>query len=69
MNIIVEDEAVDEENLDKKEKGSFVVIQVAVLKGKELPSNRSYLDNCSTLTAFKTAKYIHNIKTKNKECR
>ena len=28
-------------------------IQVAMLQGKELPSNRAYLDNCSTLTAFK----------------
>ena len=41
-------------------------IQVAMLQGKELPSNRVYLDNCSTVTAFKTAKYIRNIKTKKK---
>ena len=41
-------------------------IQVAMLQGNELPSNRAYLDNCSTVTAFKTAKYIRNIKTKNK---
>ena len=66
MNIIVEDEAADEENKDKKEKGSFMGIQVAMLQGKELPSNRYYLDNCSTITAFKTAKYIRNIKTKKK---
>ena len=32
MNIIVEDEAADKENEDKKEKGSFMGIQVAVLK-------------------------------------
>ena len=41
-------------------------IQVAMLQGKELPSNRAYLDNYSTITAFKTAKYIRNIKTKKK---
>ena len=64
MDIIVEDEAVDKENGDKKEKGSFMGIQVAMLQGKEFPSNRAYLDNCSTVTAFKTAKYIRNIKTK-----
>ena len=64
MNIIVEDEAADEENKDKKEKGSFIGIQVAMLQGKELPSNMAYLDNCSTDKAFKTAKYIHNIKKK-----
>ena len=66
MNIIVEDEAAGEENEDKKEKGNFMVIQVAMLQVKELPSNRAYLDNCSTVTAFKTAKYIRNIKTKKK---
>ena len=66
MKIIVEDEAVEEENEDKKEKGSFMGIQVAMLQGKEIPSNRSYLDNCSTVTAFKTVKYIRNIKTKKK---
>ena len=37
-----------------------------MLKGKELPSNRSYLDNCSTVTAFKTFKYIRNIKAHKK---
>ena len=64
MNIIIEDEAADEGNEDEKEKGGFMGIQLTMLKGKELPSNRAYLDKCSTLTAFKTAKYIHNIKTK-----
>ena len=38
MNIIVEDEAADEENEDKKEKGSFIEIQAAILQGKKLPS-------------------------------
>ena len=66
MNIVVEDEAADEGNEDAKEKGSFMGIQVAMLKVKELPSNRAYLDNCSTVTAFKTAKCIRNIKTKKK---
>ena len=66
MNIVVEDEAVEEEYEDKKEKGSFMGIQVTMLQGKELPSNRAYLDNCSIITAFKTVKYIRNIKTKKK---
>ena len=69
MNIIVEDEAANEVNEDKKEKGSFMGIQVAMIQGKELPSNRDCLNNCSTVTAFKTAKYIRNIKTKKRECR
>ena len=69
MNIIAEDESADEDNEDKKEKGSFIGIQVAMLQGKELPVNRAYLDNCSTVTALKTAKYIRNINTKKRECR
>ena len=43
----------------EKEKGGFMGTQVAMLQGKELPSNRAYLDNCSTITSFKTAKYIY----------
>ena len=66
MNIVVEDEAADEENEDKKEKGGFIGIQVAMLQGKELPSNKAYLHNCSTVTAFKTANYIRKIKTQKK---
>ena len=64
MNIVVEDEAAGEGNEDTKEKGGFMGIHVAMLQGKELRSNRAYLDNCSTVTSFKTAKYICNIKTK-----
>ena len=66
MNIIVEDEAANKGNENEKEKGGFMGIQVAMLQGKELPSNRAHLDNCSTVTAFKTAKYIPNIKTQKK---
>ena len=64
MNIVVEDESDYEGNKDEKEKGGFMGIKVAMLQVKELPSNRAYLDNCSTVTAFKTSKYIRNIKTK-----
>ena len=68
MNIIVEDEAAEKGNKYEKDKGGFMGIQVAMLQGKELLSNRIYLDNCSTVTALKTAKYIRNIKTKKREC-
>ena len=66
MNIVVEYEAADKGNEYTKEKGGFMGIQVSMLQGKELPRNRAYLDNYSTFTAFKTAKYIPNIKTKKK---
>ena len=35
MNIIVDDEADKEEKEDKKEKGSFMGIQVAIIQGKD----------------------------------
>ena len=66
MNIVVDDEASDEGDEDAKRKGGFMGIQVAMLQGKDLPSNRSYLDNCPTFTAFKNAKYIRNIKAQKK---
>ena len=37
-----------------------------MLQGKGFPSNRAYLDHCSTVIAFKTSKYIRNIKNKKK---
>ena len=64
MNIVVDDEAADEGGNDAKGKGGFMGIKVAMLQGNELPINRAYPDNCSTATAFKTAKYTRNIKTK-----
>ena len=66
MNIVVDNEAADEGGKYAKGKGGFMGIQVAMLQGKEIPRNRSYLDNCSTVAAFKTAKYIRNIKTQKK---
>ena len=64
INIVVEDEASNGGGKDAKGKGGFMGIEMTMLQGKEIPSNRAYLDNCSTVTAFKTAKYIRNIKTK-----
>ena len=45
MNIVVDDESADKGGEDAKEKGGFMGIQVAMLQGKELPSNRAYLYN------------------------
>ena len=66
MNIVVDDEASEKGGEDAKEKGGFMGIQLAMLQGKELPSNMDYLENCSTVTVFKNAKYIRKIKTKKK---
>ena len=45
MNIVVDYEASDKGDKDAKGKGGFMGIQVAMMQGKELPSNRAYLDN------------------------
>ena len=51
VNIVKEDEAANEGNEDEKEKSGFMGIQMAMMQGKELPINRAYLDNCSTVIA------------------
>ena len=66
MNIVADNEAVDEGDENAKGEGGFMGIQVDILQGKELPSNRAYLNNCSTITDFKTSKYIRNIKAQKK---
>ena len=66
VKIVVDDGAADEGYKYEKEKGGSMGIQVAMMKGKELLSNRAYLDNCSTTKDFKTSKYIRNINTKKK---
>ena len=48
---------------DGGEDEAFMGMHVAMLQGKGLASNRAYLDNCSTVTAFKDAKYIANLRT------
>ena len=34
-----------------------------MLQGEALPNNRAYLDRCSTVTAFKSDRYLKGIKT------
>ena len=66
MNIFVDNEDDNDGDKDAKGKGGFMGIQVAMLQGKELPSNRAYFGNLSTVTASKTSKYIRNIKAQKK---
>ena len=39
------------------------LLNVSMVQGEALPDNRAYLDRCSTVTAFKTDKYLDGIKT------
>ncbi len=38
-------------------------LNVSFLQGDALPDNQAYLDGCSTVTAFKTDRYLKNVKT------
>jgi hypothetical protein len=38
-------------------------LNVSLLQGEAFPDNRAYLNGCLTVTAFKTDKYLQNIKT------
>jgi hypothetical protein len=39
------------------------LLNVTMVQGGALPNNRAYLNGCSTVTAFKTDKYLREIKT------
>ncbi len=39
------------------------LLNVTMVQGGALPNNRAYLNGCSTVTAFKTDKYLRKIKT------
>ena len=39
------------------------MLHVMLAQGGALPNNRAYLNGCSTVTAFKSDKYLKNIKT------
>jgi hypothetical protein len=47
---------------DQQEEG-HQLLNVMLAQGGNLPENRAYLDGCSTVTAFKTDKYLKGIKT------
>jgi hypothetical protein len=38
------------------------LLNVSLMQGDALPDNWAYLDGCSTMTAFKTDKYLKDIK-------
>jgi hypothetical protein len=48
--------AGDEEEAQEQE--GHQLLNVAFTQGKALSNNRAYLDGCSTVTAFKSKKYL-----------
>jgi hypothetical protein len=57
MNLDVQDE------VEKVQEEGHQLLNVTFVQGAALPENRAYLDGCSTVTAFKTDKYLEGIKT------
>jgi hypothetical protein len=56
-------EAQDDEK-EQAEEG-HQLLHVSLAQGGTLPDNRAYLDGCSTVTAFKSGKYLKNIRSVN----
>jgi hypothetical protein len=53
-----------ERNEEQEEvKEGHQLLNVTLMQGTALPENRAYLDGCSTVTAFKSDKYLKNIRT------
>jgi hypothetical protein len=50
---------------EKETEEGHQLLHVTLAQGGALPDNRAYLDGCSTVTAFKSDKYLRNIKTVN----
>ena len=47
---------------EEEQQEGHQLLNVSMLQGDALPDNRAYLDGCSTVTAFKTDKYLQGIK-------
>ncbi len=49
--------------MEEQEQEGHQLLNVTLVQGGALPDNRAYLNGCSTVTAFKTNKYLQKIKT------
>ncbi len=56
-------EAQEEQDAKEQEgQEGHQMMHVTLAQGGELPDDRAYLDGCSTVTAFKSNKYLANVK-------
>jgi hypothetical protein len=51
------------ETTQEAAKDAHQLLNVTFAQGAELPDSRVYLDGCSTVTTFKSDKYLKEIKT------
>jgi hypothetical protein len=47
---------------DKRQEEARQLMLVTLAQGALLPNNRAYLDGCSTVTAFKSKKYLKEVR-------
>jgi hypothetical protein len=50
------------EGIEEQQEEAHQLMHVTLAQGAALPNNRAYLDGCSTVTAFKSKKYLKGIK-------
>ncbi len=62
LHMTIEGNEEAEEEHEGQSQG-HQLLNVTLAQGGALPDNRAYLDGCSTVTAFKTDKYLKEIRT------
>ncbi len=55
--------AVEGNEEQEEVKEGHQLLNMTLMQGTALPENRAYLDGCSTVTAFKSNKYLKNVRT------
>jgi hypothetical protein len=50
------------EGIEEQQEEAHQLIHVTLAHGAALPDNRAHMDGCSTITAFKSKKYLKGIK-------
>jgi hypothetical protein len=51
-----------QERVEQEEEMAHQFFQVSMMQADKLPDDQAYLDGCSMLTAFKTKKYLNNLR-------
>ena len=61
--------AVEGNKEQEEVKEGHQLLNMTLMQGTALPENRAYLDGCSTVTAFKSNKYLKNLRTVKQDIR
>ncbi len=51
-----------QEGAEQEEDAAHQFLHFSMLQADELPDNQAYLDGCLMVTAFKTKKYLDNLR-------